>query len=98
MDSHADPLAGDRVVAILSDIADSLRIIAHRERSESPTAKAIRLLFEMGPDNVRAIARAVGVGKSTLYRCPAFRDALERVRATAQWSARNIRGVERDEL
>lgn len=83
----------DRVVSLLEDIADSLRVLAHRERSESRSAKAVRLLVELGPDNITAIAKAVGVHRTTLYRIAPFRDALERMRAAAEWSRRHPRAI-----
>lgn len=80
----------------LQDIADSLRILAAREQRESKPEKAVRLLVEMGPDNVSAIAKAVGVHRSTLYRWPSFSGALERLQAAAHWAQRNPRAVNRD--
>lgn len=82
------PTEGDRYLALLSDIADSLRTIARRERAESPQEQAIRLLATLGPDNVTAIADAVGVHKATLYRCKPFREALDRSRDAKHWTPR----------
>jgi hypothetical protein len=86
----------DRFLSVLNDIADSLRMLAHRERSEPRDAKAIRLLMELGSNNISAIAKACGVHRTTLYRSEAFRDALERVRGAEQWAHRQPRAVRLD--
>jgi len=79
-------LTSPQVAPILEDIAASLRTLAHRQpASESPENQAIRLLFEIGPDGVKAIAKRVGVSQSTLYRWKNFRSALERVRAAQEF-------------
>lgn len=85
---------GDR----LDDLSDSVRILARREYAESPQSKAIRLLFELGPSNIREIARQAGVSKSALYRSMEFRETLARVRGAAAWIQRNPNSVRREEL
>lgn len=82
-----------RIAELLADIAVSLREANGREPRESPQAKAMRLLMELGPDNVSAIAKAIGVNRRTLYRWPAFREALDRIKAAAAWSRRRPRVV-----
>ncbi|QDT54666.1 hypothetical protein Pan44_27010 [Caulifigura coniformis] len=86
----------DDAKSLLRDIADSLRIIAAREQRESKQEKAVRLLVELGPDNVTAIARAVGVNRSTLYRWKTFADALERMHAAQHFAHRSPRFVSRE--
>ncbi len=84
------------LLSTLQDIADSLRIIAAREQRESKQEKAVRLLVQLGPDNVSAIAKAVGVDRSTLYRWKTFADALERLQAAAHFARRTPRVVNRE--
>jgi len=56
----------DRVADILSDASNAIRGLIVKVRP-SREDRAIRLLKTMGTD-VSAIARAVGVNRSTLYR------------------------------
>jgi AcrR family transcriptional regulator len=60
----------------------------------------MRLLAEMGPDNLAEIAKSVGVNRGTLYRWPVFMEAVERQRAAEQWVPRapRARAVPHDEL
>lgn len=84
-----------RIVDLLQDLADSARIIATREQQEDRQSKALRLLVELGTDNVSAIAKAVGVSRRTLYRWNAFTTALERMRAAEAWSLRSPRAIDK---
>lgn len=78
---------------LLQDATESLRVIASRQPKESKQCQAIRLLVDIGPDNLSAIAKAIGVHRTTLYRWPSFAEALEKTRAAAQWSRRDPRAV-----
>lgn len=89
----------ERLVSLSANlVADSVGLVAGSRNRESPKEKAMRLLVEFGPDNVTAIAKAVGVNRSTLYRWAGFKEAMERLRAAEQWSHRNPRAVRHDEL
>ncbi len=67
---------GEQALAILSDIAVSLRMIAGREelarKAKADESAAIALLFTKCGTNMSAIARELGVKRTTLYESTEF--------------------------
>jgi hypothetical protein len=90
------------LLAVLADIAESLRVIAAQQPgpaaapTESPKARAVRLLVEMGPKNISAVAKAVGVSRKTLYKWPETRTVMDRLRAVEVWQRRDPRAVTKE--